>query len=373
MKKEENKDKKTLQKLVEKLVQKEVADQFLIKEDVLYNAFVEPFTDIFKTAKHGLEKSVASILGNTRKLAKQWAYACIPFISSAEITRIGKEEDTKLQGRFKELDTGYADVLKRNWDTLRTRDLAGLALMWNPTLTVGSHIALESPAVALNILEVLSGGNPKIVELRKKAEELSKKVMPPASGGGGSSGGGGGGPTDLAQDDYGMGGGWGESALPRGAGKGIIKEQEPVTAQPPQKTGFTREELDKKVYAVLQQLLKRKDVQRSIQNSPATKMLKTAGLDAVAERVKKITQFTTMEQFESYVGPDLAKFKQEIQAKIPKDTPPETLKQLGVEQVQELKKVYRDIYTKYVQDLSKTTPGIEAEVKKVMDQISKLG
>lgn len=209
---EKNKDQEQrIQSLVEELISEELEqflfeeEEILIKEDsAMYKTWIEPFADILKTAKHGLESSIASITGNVRKVAIQFALSAIPFISAKEIARIGEEESLNIEKRLSELDSQYADVLKRNWDTLRTKDVAGLALLLNPSLTVGTHVALESPALALGLIEILSGGNPKIVALRKKAEELSKKVKAPSgpSGSDDSASGGSGG-------DYGWGGDFG--------------------------------------------------------------------------------------------------------------------------------------------------------------------
>lgn len=350
----EEEAKKHLRILIESAVDE------VITEDVLTQAFIEPFTDIFKTAKHGLETSIASIAGNAKKVAKQVGAAALPFVASGEIKRIGQEEEAKIKQAIAGLDSEYADVLQRNWDTLRTRDVAGLALLLNPTLTIGGHAALQAPALGLGVLEILTGGHPAVKELRRKASELSKKVLPPE----GSAGDAGGGAGGLYADDYGWGGDFG------GFGESIKKESDSILTE---QQKFTKQQLDQKVGQVMKKLLQRKDVQRAIQNSPITQALKNSGINAVTDRARKIASFSSLEQFEQYMGADFKKFHDQIETKIPADTPPEAIKEFEQQQVVELKKAYQQFYTKYLRDIAGKTPGVADAVRAAMQVVSQLG
>ncbi len=120
-----------LKKLIKELALEEQA-QLLKEENIFVKAFVEPFTDIAQTAFAGLQKNAAALISNSTKLAKQAAIAALPFIATSEITRIGEEENQRLQQRLGEIDSEYADVLSRNIETLRTRDMAGIGFLLNP-------------------------------------------------------------------------------------------------------------------------------------------------------------------------------------------------------------------------------------------------
>jgi len=344
--------------LLQRLIEATVEESFL-KED-LVGVFAEPFMDIFKTAKHGLETSIKSITGNVKKVAMQLGAAALPFIASSEVTRLGADENEKIKAALGELDSEYADVLQRNWDTLRTRDVAGLAILFNPSMALGGHAALQAPALGLGVLEILTGGHPAVRNLRQKAQQLSTKVLPPTSGD--SAGGGSGG--SLYDDDYGWGGDFGEAVTSR-SGK-LLLEQQPIK-------GFTKQQLDQKVAELTQKLIARKDVQQALQNSLVTKALKTSALDAMVERAQKVATFTTVAQFEQHMGSEFQKFAQQIENQIPRDTDPQTLQEFEKQQVLELKKAYKKFYEKYLQDIVNKTPGIGPEAQKAQRILNKLG
>jgi hypothetical protein len=351
MKNEQNKKRQALQRLIEAVVD----ESLLTEEDVLTAAFIQPFTDIFQTAKAGLEASVASITGNVKKAAMQTAAAALPFIAASEVSRIGADESEKLKQRLAGIDDEYRDVMIRNWDTLRTRDMAGFAFLLNPTLAMGSKGALAAPALGLGVLEILSGGHPAVKELRRKASELSKKVLPPTGG------------QDAPSGDYAWGDmdggdmGFGEAVDP--GKKNIISEA----------GGFTRQQLDQRVGQIMKKLLNRKDVQQAIQKSPITQALKNSGIDAVMERVNTVSRFTSLDQFKKYMGPDFQKFEKKIETSIPQDTAPEVLKQFEDQQVIELKKSYKQFYQKYLQDMVAKNPEISDSANKALRVLDKLG
>lgn len=365
-----------LKETIQTIVEEEFVSQDLIllkESDVLARVFIEPFTDVLKTAKYGLEKNISNIFGNIRKVARQAAYAAMFWVASEEVTRVGKEENKKIEEKLNSLNSKYADVLKRNWDTLRTRDVAGLALMFNPALTIGAHVALKSPALALGLLEILSGGNPKVAALRQKAEELSKKVMPPGADSVSYG-------QDFANDDYGWGGGggfdiggYGESKQYKNKKPIFEAQPAPATAPNTAATGFTRQQLDQKVYDLIQKLLKQPDVLESLQNSPIVKALKTAGIDSAVDRAREISRLNTLDQFKKELGSGFEQFRQNsIERKLPKNMTPEKKKELDQDLAQELKGVYRDFYIKHIQEISRTTPGIEKEAQAAVAEINKL-
>lgn len=348
--------KRKLKKLIEELVSQETQESLIKEESVFVKAFVEPFTDIAQTAFAGIKKNAATLLGNASKLAKQAAIAALPFVAISEMDRIGKEEEQKLRERLGEIDSEYADVLERNWETLRTRDMAGIGFLLNPQAGLASELVKRAPATGLGILEVLTGGNPKVTELRKKSQKLYQKVLPP--GAGTSTGFGGGGGWDFG-GDFGDGG-FGESVSYK------LQEQQPAV-------NFTKDELDQKIADVVQGLLKKPDVQRAIEENPILQSLQATAIDVIMDRAKKVAKFNKYEDFKNYMGStEFGKFENKLKETLPPEATPEQLAEVETAMVPELKQTYKKVFAQQLQDLVKNAPNMAKEVKAANTEISKL-
>ncbi len=370
------------------LIEAAVDDAFLLEQEggVFYKAFVEPFTDVIKTARHGLESSIQSVVRNSRKVAMQFAAAAIPFIAPAEITRIGKDESEMLKQKLGQLDADYGEVLDRNIQALQGKDPAAMAFLLNPALALGVHagawaagkgVGTASNVIAGNLefLGILTRHVPVVgalaTDLSKKFDTLSTKasdfgsavVSKPISGdgGGGGYGGGGGG----YGGDYGDDGGFGDG------GEAVSRKGKPMLRE--QGKDFTTAELNTKIGTVLQKFLARPDVIKAMQTSPLTKALGDTAVESVLKRARQVAAISTIEQFKSFAGPEFSKYEAQIEAQMPQDMDPEALKAFEAEQVTELKRVYKGIYQKYLKDMVGKTPALADSVNKALKVLNNLG
>ena len=350
-------EKRKLQKLIKELVSQESQGQLITEEEsVFVKAFVEPFTDIAQTAFAGIKKNAATLLANTSKLAKQAAIAALPFVAISEMDRIGEEEMQALRGRLGEIESEYADVLSRNWETLRTRDMAGIGFLLNPQAGLASELVKRAPAAGLGILEVLTGGDPKVVELRKKSQKLYQKVLPPGAG---TSGGFGGGGMDSGGWDFGDGG-FGESVSYK------LQEQ-------PGAANFTKEELDQKIADVVQGLLQKPAIQQAIEDNPILKSLQATAIDVIMDRANKVAKFNKYEDFKNYMGStEFGKFENKLKETLPPEATPEQIAEVETAMIPELKQTYKKVFSQQLQDLVKNAPNMAKEVKTATAELNKI-
>jgi hypothetical protein len=391
-KKQQKQINKNLNDFVNEVVALEVkkAKLHVLKEDVFYDAFVQPFVDVVKTAQHGFQKSAQSIISNTRKVAMQAAVAMMPFVASSEVTRIGKEEKERLKKKLESLDSEYAEVLERNIEAIHTGNAATIAFLMNPAKMLGEYallwsggtaVSLGSSAIAnvLDFLKVLTSGAPgiskKIEHVQNDYEELSKKASDFAAhsigAGGHSSGGSHSGESyGSAGGDYGdFEGGYGESLVRRGnKSKSLISEQQPQ----PQQSGFTTSQLQAKMGQELSKFLKDPRVKNAINSSSLAKDLRNIAIDTALERANKVSGFNKLEQFKSFMGPEFSKIQNSFMSKIPKDAPKEKVDQLEADMVSELKKTYNTIYTTYLNQILEGLPVTPQEKQKIDSVMSKL-
>lgn len=340
-----------MKSLIEKIVKEELKklDEDY-KDEVIYKAFVQPFTDIVDTAKHGLKQIGAVTANNIAKTIKQAVPTFIPMIGTS-VSRIGDEQEKKLQAKLSGIDKEYADVLKRNWDTLRTRDVSFILFMMDPKLYLGSTLALKAPEVAFEVLDSLID-SPSVSKWHKVFQELNTKVLPPSAGVDGSqtnSGFGGG--TAFSDGDYG-GGSYGEAKQVSG---NLLKEE------------MTKDVLDQKASVTLKRILADKTIQRKIDNSPVVKQMQKEALKVFIEKAREVSDFQTIEEFKSFFGPDFDKIYNNLANSVG-DQEKNNLNDLLV---QDLKTQYIQVITSYLQQLKSQSPAGEQEIKRTIAEIER--
>jgi hypothetical protein len=340
-------DRKQLKYLIEKIVKEEIEKLHeSYQDDVVYRAFVQPFQDVVDTAQHGL-KSVGTHVGRGAiKLAKQHVVTFIPFFSTT-VAQIGAAEEKKLNSRLAKIDKEYADVMKRNWDTLRTRDVSFILFMMDPKIYLGSSMLLKAPEAAFDVLDSLVD-SPAVSRWHNVFKELNKKVMPPtSSGAGGSSGGAG-----FSGSDYYDGGavGW-ESKRSK---KKVIQEK------------FTKSDLDEKAVITLKRLLKSKEVQNELTKGPKVKEMREAALELFIDKAQTVAGFTTIDDFKNHFGSEFDKIYNSIGNNI------EDKNELEKEIVPELKKVYIQMIVNYFNTLQKSLPEASNEINQAASTIQRM-
>lgn len=120
------------------------------KDDVLYKAFIQPFTDIVQTslwalktlstkAKYFIVSQIDAIIG----LLNPFYASDYESYRKKEITELGK------------LNNKYAEVLKRNVHYLYDHDLWGIAYVLDPSLMLGSKVIQNIPSLVKELTSLL--------------------------------------------------------------------------------------------------------------------------------------------------------------------------------------------------------------------------
>lgn len=395
--------KESLNRLISEIVYSEIKKNsgnkkqtlVLEAENAFYNIFIDPFVDVAKTATHGLKSTAQSIVGNTRKVAMQTAVALMPFVASSEVTRIGKEEQKRLKEKLASLDSQYADVLERNIEAIHAGNAATLMFLMNPAKMLGEYAAMWAGGkavevgadVAVNVLdflEVLTAGAPglnkKIAHLKQNYSELSEKASDFAShsigGGHGSSHGAGGhesGGHDSGFGDYGDSyEGYSESVNKSRLNSKILLEQQPPSQPVAPKKTFTTKELNMKLGQLLSGFLANKEVKNVINSSKIAKEFKNTAIETVLARANQVAGFSQPEQFKKLMGPEYSKIEGQLKTSMPKDVSKEDMDKFNSDLVSELKKTYKTVYTKYLQQVLSGLPTDPKDTQKINSVLSKL-
>jgi len=119
----------------------------------LYNTFIKPFVDIYKTAE-----------GETKELARRVQTAVQVVFNVVKTTLLPWTKDNyeDIFNRQKEdinaIRAEYADVVKSSWDALTSSDATLVAFLASPGAVMSAAVLKKSPDVARNLLDVVSGG-----------------------------------------------------------------------------------------------------------------------------------------------------------------------------------------------------------------------
>lgn len=341
-------DKEKLKLLIERIVEEEIIDLTeSYKDDVVYKAFVQPFKDVIDTAAYGLKKIGTTTIRGGIKLAKQTTAAFLPFMTRT-ITQIGKDEERKIQNKLAQIDKQYADVLKRNWDTLRTTDVSFLMFLMDPKVYLGSTVALKAPEIAFNVLDSMID-NPTVSKWHNTFKELNKRVLPPTSGGSGPGGGIGSGGMSYLDDGP---TGW-EAVGKKGY---LIKEQ------------FTKDQLNKKAFITLKRFLSNNKIKKQIDDSPKVKEIRKDALLIFVDKINQVKSFDKIEDFKNYFGPEF----QSTYEKTIQNIPPEELQNYNLQLIEELKIKAVEMVVNFLNNLRNDIPSADAEISDTLTKIKSL-
>lgn len=119
----------------------------------LLQAFVQPFTDIFKTAVAGVKAITTDVATFLKVGFEAVITSVIPFIS-ADYQAIFDRRDERME----DLKNEYADVFERTDAALGGEDAQLLGFMLNPAAFLAGKAALKSPAATKELLSVATGG-----------------------------------------------------------------------------------------------------------------------------------------------------------------------------------------------------------------------
>jgi len=325
---------KILNKIIAEEVQRVLAEEF---QDPLAKAFLQPFADVIDTARRGLEKTTAQIWGNTEKLAKQFGTLLIPLVPIDTWT---KEVDAKINDRLKGINSKYQPVIQRNLDNIRSRDAWGIPYLLNPALMTGINLAMGSSEAALQTLEALTGANPTITKMRKRAEEINTRVTVGSSS-----------PV-------------GESRKPsRNSVKGFREQVEPQSTRSPQ-------EVEKALAAQIEKVASHPTIQNAIKNSQLTKQLQQIGRESLISTVADAINFNSYHEMKNKFAsnPKFAQVENQLLSELPEGGTPEQVQQFKNALPDKVKPLIKQMY---VQQLQKTL-GQAPELSSIVSEIQAL-
>lgn len=119
----------------------------------LLKAFVEPFTDVFKTAVAGVKQITTDVATLLRVAFETVVTTIVPFIS-ADYQAIFDRRDKRMQ----EIQREYEDVYRRTDEALGGDDAKLLGFMLNPAAFLAGSAALKAPAATKELLSIATGG-----------------------------------------------------------------------------------------------------------------------------------------------------------------------------------------------------------------------
>jgi len=119
----------------------------------LYDAFVSPFVDVFKTTV-GKTKEIAQATKTLLSVALQTVLTTLIPIYGYNYSSLFDEQDEKIE----KIRDEYKDVYERTESALKNSDAGMLAFMASPILTTSYWVGKKSPEVIKGALSAVTGG-----------------------------------------------------------------------------------------------------------------------------------------------------------------------------------------------------------------------
>jgi hypothetical protein len=395
MKNAESKERKALKRLIESVVAEEVAPAVkLINEgdDVIYKAFIQPFKDVVDTAVHGAKTIATKTGSDLLKVTKMTLMSHLPWVGPKELDNIEAQFDQRLGSYLDGLDQEYKDVLDRNIENLGTTDALAFSFFLRPDLFFAKQIATGTPVVALDMLDTLTLGHPKVRNLKNKFADVHRRKNPVGSSGGPMSGGGGGGMGgDAGYGGMGDGGDSFEEAIkprqpnsvplpqkpqpaPQQPAPQQQQQQQPAAQQQQQQQAPTgQQDPNEALKQELEALLKDPEIIQTMKDNPVVKDVAKLKAQSAIDRASSLMSAKTFEDIKKHAGTDAAALEQKVTADFPPETTPEEKQQLLDATVPEFKKMYGKIYKSYLTDLLNLDDMFPGDIKKAIAKIDQLG
>jgi len=281
-------NKPSQKRLLEELVRKTIEEALLAEQtdfsnDVLYKAFVEPFTDIIATAAHGVEKISATAQGEAKLLVKQLAFLFIPFIKpeAGSLRAMAAQDRQKMAARLGEIDGQFKDVLDRNWQAFNNPDVWGTLFLLHPQAAIAQKMVSKAPEVALELLGVLTGGSEAVASILKSYRDMK-------TGGGRVT-------TRQHSSEYGYdSGGYADMGDLGGDYGGIWEQRAPVQTPTPKQAPQapqTKQNPEAWLRSQLAGLLRRPDIKKQIAGSKVARAMQGEAVNYIVRAAVKDLSF----------------------------------------------------------------------------------
>lgn len=380
----EQSGKKLLENLIRAMVQEElIFEQLDYKSNVVYKAFLEPFSDVLQTAAHGVETVSARILGETKLLAKQLAFLFLPFLNpdAGSISNMTAQERQKIASKLSSIDGKFKDVLDRNWQAFNNPDVWGTFFLLYPQAAITQKLLSKAPEAALELLEVLTGGSETVSRLLQGYRNL--RTGGPGRGshqsGGGYENGGGGYADDYSLGDYGDYAGLFEQNPPaqvqRTAPQQSQQVPQPITQNVPrpQAQNAQRPNPETWLKTQLNGLLRQPEIARQINASPITKAMQAEAVSYIVRAAQKDLSFSFADlkqklgsNYEKAIskmaGAPIEEIKKEL----------ESNQDLQKKVVADIKALLKPAYIRQLQSLLKVNPQAKQAVAQAVQKVNSL-
>lgn len=139
----------------------------------LKKIFVQPFTDVLKTAAAGVETVSSQAQRLMATASTLLVNTLVPFVDKS--WQKVKHDDAK---RMASIQEKYSEVFSRNHAAIFEGDGKAISFLWNPANFITAEAFMKSPKAFVSILKILSGGNKnmlaKVNVLEKAANKLAQ-------------------------------------------------------------------------------------------------------------------------------------------------------------------------------------------------------
>lgn len=125
-------------------------------------AFIDPFTDVAKTAMGSLSNISSKSRATIETFVKAIPSLIIPFVSTKYENIFAREE-----ARMEQIRKKYGDVFNKTNDIFN-KDASLISFMLNPYAMIASKVLSSAPASVLNIVDALSGQDAEVTSRTEK-------------------------------------------------------------------------------------------------------------------------------------------------------------------------------------------------------------
>jgi len=141
----------------------------------LYNVFVQPFTDVLKTAKAGGEQIAASARATLKTAFEITLSSIIPFFAANFKDIFDKEKED-----LRKIKEKYREVFDRTDAALGSDELLIWAFLVDPSAVLTAKAAKKSARVVIDIFKTLAGTSPELLKYLRNVtvnfKDQAKKI-----------------------------------------------------------------------------------------------------------------------------------------------------------------------------------------------------
>jgi hypothetical protein len=133
--------------------------------------------NIVDTSLMGVKKLATVGAGEAKIAAKSLAFALIPGIvpDAGSIAKMGDEDREDLKDKLKNIDSQYAEVIKKNEEIFDNPDFNMALFIANPGIALGKWASNHVPGEAKEIVESIIGSEEDLQKLDRETSELVRK------------------------------------------------------------------------------------------------------------------------------------------------------------------------------------------------------